>query len=700
MTTTVRPPIATSGEAATVQRPEIQALRAVAVLAVVLFHLWPTRITGGYVGVDVFFVISGFLIIGHLLREVDRTGTIRLLRFWARRIRRLLPAALSVLAVTAIVVIIWIPQVWWPQFLGEVGASAAYVVNWLLAANSVDYLGSENAPSPAQHYWSLSVEEQFYVVFPLLILLAVAVCRARRWPMRTAIGVVLVVVVVASFAFSALAVAAGDPAAYFVTHSRAWQFAIGGLLAFSASKLSGSIALRAAASWLGLGLILGSVLLFTATTPFPGVMALVPTVGTLLVIWAGMPAARWAPTRALGLRPVQFLGDISYSTYLWHWPPIVILPIVLARELGTVERLGLVVATLAAAWLTKRFIEEPFRYDHWIVRRLPRASVAALLCFSLLIAAGSGALAFRASQQAAAAEQAIAEAVRTADPCIGAPAAVNDCERPFAADALTNPAFAATDIGRGVQVEDDCKQTMDDVEIMRCVAGDPDASVTIALVGDSHAGQYLEALDVYGKQHAIRFVSYLKTWCTGTGATNVAAEGSSGGTGMESCTAWGDAVLDELAADPTVSAVVYAAYSAAYLGNSLSATARSITAADYASAWSRLVDAGKRVIALRDIPTAAVSIPECVAVHLDDYDPCATPESAALLAPDVDPMMVAAASTAGVTLVDLSDVFCSDDVCHSLIGGIIVYFGNHHMTATFARTIAPIVGDRIMQAVG
>lgn len=698
MTTTARKPSSSPREALTIQRPEIQALRAVAVLAVVLYHLWPSRVQGGYVGVDVFLVISGFLIIGHLLRDTDRTGTISLLGFWARRIRRLLPAALFVLALSGVVVIVWIPQVWWPQFLGEVSASAAYMVNWLLAANAVDYLGAENSSSPAQHYWSLSVEEQFYIVFPLILLATAAVCRARRWQTRTAVGFVLVAVAVASFGYSALAVAAGDPTAYFTTTSRAWQFAIGGLLAFGATKIVGSVALRAAASWLGLALIFGCIAFFNAATPFPGVMALVPSIGTVLVIWAGMPAARWAPTRALSSRPAQLLGDISYSTYLWHWPPLVILPILLARDLSTVERFGLFIMTLAAAWLTRHFIEEPFRRGRWIVRTLPRSSIAALLSISLLLAAGCGALAFRASEQARAADATISEAVRTADPCIGAPAALNECERPFAANELTNPAFAATDIGRGVQIEDECKQTMDGIEVVRCVAGDPEARVTIALVGDSHAGQYLEALDVYGEQHAIRFVTYLKTWCTGTGAIGVAADNTTGASGMESCTAWGTAVLDELVADPSVVAVVYATFSAAYLGTTGYASARSITAADYEAAWSRLIDAGKQVIALRDIPTAATSVPQCIAVHLDTYDPCTTPQHTALLAPAGDPMMVAAASTVGASLIDLTDVFCSDGDCHSLIGGIIVYFGNHHVTATFARTLAPIIGDRIEQA--
>ncbi len=161
-------------------RQEIQGLRAVAVLLVVLFHLWPDRVPGGYIGVDVFFVISGFLITSLLLREVDRTGSVDLAGFWARRIRRLLPAAYVVLVVSAIGVVALVPRTQWQQFLGEILGAGLYVENWLLALGSVDYLAADAPPSPAQHYWTLSAEEQFYLVWPLLVLVGIWLARRQR----------------------------------------------------------------------------------------------------------------------------------------------------------------------------------------------------------------------------------------------------------------------------------------------------------------------------------------------------------------------------------------------------------------------------------------------------------------------------------------------------------------------------------------
>ncbi len=222
-------------------RPEIQALRAIAVMSVVLYHLFPRRLTGGFVGVDIFFVISGFLITKHLVGEISRTGRISLTQFWARRIRRLLPAAFVVLAVSVALLVLCMPAVTWQNNMQEIGASAAYVENWLLGIHAVDYLAAHNSASLVQHYWSLSVEEQFYLVWPMLLLLALAVARlAGRGSPRTAVRWALGFVAVGSFAVSVVLTSANAPLAFFVTPTRAWEFAIGGILSVAPSLSLGS----------------------------------------------------------------------------------------------------------------------------------------------------------------------------------------------------------------------------------------------------------------------------------------------------------------------------------------------------------------------------------------------------------------------------------------------------------------------------
>jgi len=299
-------------------RPDIQALRAIAVMSVVLYHLFPLGLTGGFVGVDIFFVISGFLITNHLVGEITRTGRISLTQFWARRIRRLLPAAFSVLAVSVALLVLCMPVVTWHNNLQEIGAAAAYVENWLLGIHAVDYLAAENSASLVQHYWSLSVEEQFYLVWPLLLLLALAVSRfTGRLSPRTAVRWALGFVAVGSFAVSIVLTSARPPLAFFVTPTRAWEFAIGGLLSVAPSLPLGARehAVRAATSWLGITVIAYSVYFISGDEPFPGTIALLPVLGSTLMLAGGTSSARWSPAPLSGLQPVQWLGNYSYSLY-------------------------------------------------------------------------------------------------------------------------------------------------------------------------------------------------------------------------------------------------------------------------------------------------------------------------------------------------------------------------------------------------
>ena len=251
-------------------RPEIQALRAVAVSLVLVYHFWPAELRGGYVGVDVFFAISGFLITTQLLREVDRTGRLSMTAFWARRARRILPAALVVLLFCALATVLFVPEIYWRQFFGEMRASTEYAQNWHLAAAAVRYGAADSAPTSLQHFWSLSAEEQFYLVWPILILLAVSVAGLRDVRIRRAsMALVMLALVAGSLTYGINRTAADPAAAYFVTPTRAWEFGMGGLVALLPSFETAWPALRSALSWLGLGAIAFAAVTFDAATPFP-----------------------------------------------------------------------------------------------------------------------------------------------------------------------------------------------------------------------------------------------------------------------------------------------------------------------------------------------------------------------------------------------------------------------------------------------
>ncbi|WP_127473790.1 acyltransferase family protein [Microbacterium sulfonylureivorans] len=382
-------------------RPEIQALRAVAVTLVLLFHLWESRVPSGYIGVDVFFVISGFLITAQLLREVERTGTIRLLDFWARRIRRLLPAAFVVIIVTMLAVVIVLPSSMWAPSLIEAAASALYVENWASLARHLGFLPWVDYPLPVEHFWTLAVEEQFYLIWPLLILAALGIGaalggkRSTRHGRLQIIAIMLVCALALSFLYSLWLTLQHPLHAARSTPSVVWEFAVGGLLAFVPRLPDLPVSERAraalhyAASWGGLALIVGAAVVpHLFLHPAPGAVA--PVVGAALVIWGETRRSWLSPTRYGALPPVQFVGDVSYGIYLWHQPIYVILLLSTGENVRSVGALAVVAASILLGWLSKRYIEDPFRTSaFW--KPLPRTygfAIGGMLLISALASVG------------------------------------------------------------------------------------------------------------------------------------------------------------------------------------------------------------------------------------------------------------------------------------------------------------------------
>lgn len=271
-------------------RADIQVLRAVAVMLVVLFHLWPERVRAGFIGVDVFFVISGFLISSHLFDEVDRTGTLRLRGFWARRIRRLLPIALLVIAVTSVLVLLFLPVSNWSEFGTQAIASVFYSENWVLALNSVNYLNADNPPTAVQQYWSLSVEEQFYILWPLLVLAITLLANKKsKDKISFLLFSAVAILSLASLAFSIYLAITNNPSGYFNTFGRIWEFGLGALCVLFAKKFGESFS-DGTARMLQIGgivLLTIAIILITPEMNFPGWVAILPVVGTGLILISG-----------------------------------------------------------------------------------------------------------------------------------------------------------------------------------------------------------------------------------------------------------------------------------------------------------------------------------------------------------------------------------------------------------------------------
>jgi peptidoglycan/LPS O-acetylase OafA/YrhL len=350
-------------------RPDVEGLRAIAVALVVLCHAGVPLLSGGYVGVDVFFVLSGFVITGLLMEMRKTTGKIApvLLDFYARRARRILPAATLVLVVAIVASYHWLGFLSGNAIAEDGQWTALFAANLHFALQGTQYLNAQAPPSPLQHYWSLAVEEQFYLVWPLLFLLAASV--ARKVSLRIRLAAVLVPLIMASFLWSAIQTPQDGVWAYFSPLTRAGELALGALLAVMVPLLM-RIPARFGSwmSWGGIAGIIGSAVWFNDATTFPGVAAALPVLATALVVAGGTVRPGGGAEVILGRRPLQWLGKLSYSWYLWHWPLLTIAAQRAGESVPVVTNLGWALLALGLAFVTYHTLENPVRHAKLLTR--------------------------------------------------------------------------------------------------------------------------------------------------------------------------------------------------------------------------------------------------------------------------------------------------------------------------------------------
>ncbi len=658
-------------------RVDIQALRTVAVLAVVLYHLWPNRLTGGYTGVDVFFVISGFLITSHIVREAE-AGAFSVTAFWARRLLRLLPASLLVLAVTAVGVWALAPMQLWTQWFREIAASTLYAQNWILAADAVDYMAAENVASPVQHYWSLSAEEQFYLVWPLLLALALGVGRFRGSGWRPTAVTTLALVTVISAVTSVVWTSIDQSTAYLVTPTRAWEFGAGALLAFSPALR----VWRTAAVWVGLALIAVSAVAFTPDTPFPGMWAAVPVIGTALVI-AGRTQDR-VTLGLMSLRPVQFLGDVSYSIYLWHWPLIVLVPFWTGHSLRTFDKVAILGVTILLAWATRRWVEQPVlarrrKIRDWVT--FAAAAVAGALVLALTLA-GTYTATHRNEN-----ELRIAAGL-VADPpaCFGAAARPLDGQACAVEDLPSGPTppIDVASADTPALFRDRCDGTSKTDAIPKpCQVGDQDSPVRIALIGDSHAVQYSAMLGEIASRNGWALDGYSKGACP---FSDVRREQDA--VLHAACTEWVERATKMLI-EGDYDLVLTSQVSGVAWSPPSGQAPDDFAEGGLVSLWTSLADRGIRVAAIADVPRPQKGVLDCLLKASGDVSTaCRTPRADAMLF-DPQPEAVAQLARPDVTLIDMTDIYCDGRECLPVIGGVLVYRDSNHLTNTFAGTLKP-----------
>lgn len=684
-------------------RPEIQALRAIAVMTVVVFHLWPLRLTGGYVGVDVFFAISGYLITGHILKEMSHERGFSLPQFWARRIRRLLPAATLVLIVTLIATVALTQAPVWAALSPQLIASAGGFENWLLAINSVDYFGSTDAPTAVQHYWSLSAEEQFYVAWAIA-LFAIAFFTKTLAPAtrRRVVLIAISVLIVSSLAWSIIQSYTNQQVGYFSTLTHAWEFGLGGLMAAVLSR--GIVGTTARTAWLrptlttvGIVAILMSSYLFTGATRFPGWIALIPVGGAVLVMIFGGRSDGRVQTPYLWMRPIEFIGAVSFAMYLWHWPLIVLGPAVLGRPLNTLDKIVILFGSILLAWLTKIAIEDPLRRSAFLTAKTWRSfamgAIATAVTIGLAFGAGAWAQSINAEIAAENAKKVARALVKPSSSCLGAFAMSHptDCPDIFTVSEKYGPDVAKDDWGPIAGVNKDgtmptstCSTFGPGNAYSDCLLVDSGAQAPgVVIVGDSHALALLEPIAVVARAKKVNLHAILKNSCTPTQPQqyeNLANRAE--------CNDWRYAMMTYVAEMPNVGTVIAAGYTRKEGWNDAAQSTASIMR-DYTGLWSQWVNAGKKVLVVEDVPmTSGQSVPECIRNHPGVIDPCTVPRSKGLTA-DIVVEAVAYAEDKNIQLMSLTDAFCDAKNCHAVIGGTIAYRDSHHISATFALTLVP-----------
>jgi peptidoglycan/LPS O-acetylase OafA/YrhL len=664
-------------------RPDVEGLRAVAVVAVLLYHAGVPFARGGYIGVDVFFVISGFLITGLLLKELEQSGELSLARFYSRRAKRLLPVTVVVLGAIVVLSGLLFDPVRMEEVSLDVVAAGLYVMNWRLAVQATDYFAAGPQTSPVQHFWTLGVEEQFYLLWPALLLAVAWWCRRTGRNLRPALGAALAVVALSSFAYGVYATEHEAGAAYFSTLTRGWELALGGMLALvPASWLRPTRLWAAALASAGLVAIAWSTHRFSDHTLFPGYAALLPTLGTAAIIAAGFPSTSAMPVRLLTLAPVRHVGRISYSWYLWHWPLLVFAAAIWGK-LSPLEGLAVLGASYVPAVLTHRWVERPFHHSQTLTRSPRKALALGGACTSSAVALGL--LLF-----------AVAPTVPQAPESRVAGAATmieGDRSLQESADAI-HPTPREAEDQRSRMYTDGCHLDQPDTESPECVYGNPSSETTVVLFGDSHAMHWFPALNTLAKERDWRLVGLTKSSCP---PAEVQRYNGALRREYTECDTWREQTLRRILEEERPSLVVTSMqnpYRVMEDGKKLGREASQKALEEgYVSTLEKLRRTGAEVVVIRDIPHPHKNIPECVSRSLDDLGYCEVPRAKAFNYPPINAR--AAAEAKGVRFIDPTPLLCLEKTCPAVIGDALVYRNGAHLTPTYVRTLAPWLGKQL-----
>lgn len=626
-------------------RSDIQGLRAVAILTVVIYHAGYEFMTGGYVGVDVFFVLSGYLITGLLYREYLREGRVRLLEFYARRIRRLLPASCVVLLATCLLASLLLSPLQQSKLIYPFFSTATYVSNVWFAVDAMEYLGDVGRLNPVLHTWSLSLEEQFYLFWPLIFVISFYLMQ--RFEAEKRLRLMGFSILLTSFVLSLLVIERSQPWAFFSVFTRAWEFAAGGLICLYHSKMERlSDFSRNMLLISGLGLILFASIWFDESTFFPGFAALVPVIGTVLVIVSGTgKRASWSGLLSNNL--MQPLGDLSYSWYMWHWPVQIFFAIAVSETYSTLAFVPPLIS-LFLAWLTYRWVENPIRFSEALRLRCGRnyllgggitgVSVMVIFLLSVLVS--------------------------------------NDLNSPE----QVRIQVARRDIPQVYQ--DGCHLTYTGIKQPECEYGEPNGEKIVVLFGDSHAAQWFPVFRRLAQEQGWRFYSWTKSSCSYVAVTPYLQKLKRE---YRECDWWRDEVLSRIEVmEPDL--VITSGFA-----NDWQLTTKGTIRPDWKqgakTTLERLNRLAKKTLVVHDNPSSPIDIPECLSLAAwqgQALSRCAFKREAngyeirfqvklfeQRISEQLDRVVAA----------DFSSAICSQGICQAEIEGNSLFRDKHHLTS-------------------
>ncbi|MBA2348973.1 MAG: acyltransferase [Solirubrobacterales bacterium] len=653
-------------------RLDIQGIRGFALILVLAAHAEVPGFEGGFVALDLFFVLSGFLITGLILSEVEKTGRLSLRDFYARRARRLLPLAAAVLGVIAIVSAIMFATQRAQNVSDDVIAAALYFSNWHFIAQDLDYFAFKSATvSPVEHYWSLSVEEQFYLVWPLLVLGVTALTARLGLSHRRTLLAVLIVIGAASLAHSIQFSAENPRAAYLSTLTRVWQIVAGAILVIvlpAGLRLSKRVSTSLVAG--GLAVLVATTVTYSSGGAYPGWKAIFPILATLAIIVGGTAVMSSAPTRLLSLPPFQYLGRISYSWYLWHWPALVFV----AAEFGPLswpQSVGVTLLAWVPSHITHHLIEERFRRSRSLAVR-PRWALAlgggctvTAVALALLILVVKPGLPLAPVEAVAGARAGVSAPIQTK------------------ATAL-RPAPQNANDDKGRLFDDGCLTMGKKRKSKSCVYGNPKSKTTVVMLGDSHALQYFPAMLRLAKKHDWRLVGLARASCL-VGDVNY----------QPTCNAWRENTLRRIEKKEKPDLIVTTnsidkRFRVIVGGTKLSRTASEPhLESGYSRTYRRLLRTGARLAVIRDQSPTPFDPAECVLKNQKKLDRCAfKPNRNAKLSFDYK---AARNTSERIKIIDPLRVLCrgtgSKKRCPAVIGNALVYRDSEHLSATYARTL-------------